>query len=55
MILFFGHPLAYAGLVEEGPCTQLLQDLDPGEDIEVVEFDGLFFDIAKRIAQGCFC
>jgi hypothetical protein len=55
VVVLFRHALAYPCLVEESPCGQLLQDADPGEDVEVVEFDRVFFDIAEGIAQGCFC
>jgi hypothetical protein len=55
MVILFRHALAYPCLVEECPCGQLLQDADPGKDVEIVEFDRVFFDVAEGIAQGCFC
>jgi hypothetical protein len=54
MVLIIRHTLADACLVEERPYGQLLQDSDPGEDVEVVKFGGLFL-LTKRIALGRFC
>jgi len=33
----------------------LLEDLDPGKDVEVIEFGWFLFYVTKRVAQGCFC
>lgn len=53
MVLVLGHEIPYSIMIDKSPGAKLLQDADFGEDVELRELGGLFFD-TERIAIGRF-
>jgi hypothetical protein len=53
MILVLGHHTSNAVGIEESPVAELVQNANPREDIEIVEFERLFL-LAEGISFGCF-